>query len=98
MSLILILICLVVLLLTGLPIFAGLGLISVFLLFITEGQISSLGEIVFGKLNIYLLVAIPMFAFMAHVMTKSRAIDDLFNTAHTLVRQLPGGLGVATVL
>ncbi len=98
MSLILILICLVVLLLTGLPIFAGLGLISVFLLFITEGQISSLGEIVFGKLNIYLLVAIPMFAFMAHVMTKSRVVDDLFNTAHTLVRQLPGGLGVATVL
>lgn len=98
MSLILILICLVVLLLTGLPIFAGLGLVSIFLLFITEGQISSLGEIVFGKLNIYLLVAIPMFAFMAHVMTKSRAIDDLFNTAHTLVRHLPGGLGVATVL
>jgi len=98
MSLILILICLVVLLLTGLPIFAGLGLVSIILLFVTEGQISSLGEIVFGKLNIYLLVAIPMFAFMAHVMIKSQAIDDLFKTAHTLVRHLPGGLGVATVL
>jgi|TARA_B110000444_G_C18816022_1_gene585180 C4-dicarboxylate transporter DctM subunit len=98
MSLILILLCLVVLLLTGLPIFAGLGLVSIILLFVTEGQISSLGEIVFGKLNIYLLVAIPMFAFMAHVMIKSRAIDDLFKTAHTLVRHLPGGLGVATVL
>lgn len=98
MVLILILICLVTLLLTGLPIFAGLGLVSIFLLLITEGQISSLGEIVFGKLNIYLLVAIPMFAFMAHVMIKSKVIDDLFDTAHTLVRHLPGGLGVATVL
>ena len=98
MVLILILICLVTLLLTGLPIFAGLGLVSIFLMLITEGQISSLGEIVFGKLNIYLLVAIPMFAFMAHVMIKSKVIDDLFDTAHTLVRHLPGGLGVATVL
>ncbi len=98
MVLILILFCLVVLLLTGLPIFAGLGLVSIFLLLVTEGQISSLGEIVFGKLNIYLLVAIPMFAFMAHVMIKSKVIDDLFDTAHTIVRHLPGGLGVATVL
>ena len=98
MTLILILTCLIILLLTGLPIFAGLGLVSIFLLLVTEGQISSLGEIVFGKLNIYLLVAIPMFAFMAHVMIKSKVIDDLFNTAHTLVRHLPGGLGVATVL
>ena len=98
MILILILVSLVILLLTGLPIFAGLGLVSIFLLLITEGQISSLGEIVFGKLNIYLLVAIPMFAFMAHVMIKSKVIDDLFDTAHTMVRHLPGGLGVATVL
>ena len=98
MTLALILIGLIALLLTGIPIFAGLGLISIGLLIFNEGQISSVGDIVFGRLNIYLLVAIPMFAFMAHVMIKAKVIDDLFNTAHTLVRHLPGGLGVATVL
>ena len=98
MTIALILIGLVALLLTGIPIFAGLGIISIGLMLVNEGQISSLGDIVFGRLNIYLLVAIPMFAFMAFVMIKAKVIDDLFNTAHTLVRHLPGGLGVATVL
>ena len=98
MTLALILLGLVVLLLTGLPIFAGLALASIVLLLIVDGQIGSLGDIVYGKLNVYLLVAIPMFAFMAHVMIRSRVVDDLYATAHVLVRHLPGGLGVATVL
>lgn len=98
MTLALILLGLVVLLLTGLPIFAGLGLASMILLLIVDGQIGSLANIVYAKLNLYLLVAIPMFAFMAHVMIRSRAIDDLYATAHVMVRHLPGGLSVATVL
>ncbi|MBT3786764.1 MAG: TRAP transporter large permease [Alphaproteobacteria bacterium] len=98
MLLALILVVLIILLLSGLPIFAGLGLMSMALLLIFEGQIGSLGEIVFAKLNIYLLVAVPLFALMAHIMVKSRVIDDLYKAAHTLVRHLPGGLGVATVL
>ncbi len=98
MTLALILIALVLVLLTGVPIFAGLGLVSIALLIGMEGQITSLGDIVFGKLNIYLLVAVPMFAFMAHVMIRARVVDDLYNTAYVLVRHLPGGLGVATVM
>jgi len=98
MTLALILLGLVVLLLTGLPIFAGLTLASIALLLIVEGGVGSLADIVYGKLNVYLLVAIPMFAFMAHVMIRSRVVDDLYATAHVLVRHLPGGLGVATVL
>jgi len=97
-TLALILLALVVVLLTGLPIFAGLGLVSIALLIGTEGQISSIAAIVFGKLDIYLLVAVPLFAFMAHVMIRARIVDDLYATTQTLVRHLPGGLGVATVL
>lgn len=98
MTLALILIGLVLLLLTGLPIFAGLGLASIVLLLIVDGQIGSLADIVFAKLNVYMLVAIPMFAFMAHVMIRAKVVDDLYATAHVMVRHLPGGLGVATVL
>ena len=54
-------------------------------------------EIVFGKLNTYLLVAIPLFTLMAQFMIRGRVVDDLYATAHTLLRHLPGGLGVATV-
>jgi tripartite ATP-independent transporter DctM subunit len=48
-------------------------------------------------MNRYLLVAIPLFAFMAYVMIRGRIVDDLYQTAYTLTRHLPGGLGIATI-
>jgi C4-dicarboxylate transporter DctM subunit len=89
---------LVALLLTGVPIFAGLGVASIVLLLATEGSIGSIADTVFGKLDTGLLTAIPMFAFMAHVMIRAKVVDDLYAAAHALVRHLPGGLGVATVI
>jgi C4-dicarboxylate transporter, DctM subunit len=78
-------------------VFAALGLFAGALMFLHGDGIAALGEIVFGKLNIYLLVAIPLFMLMAHFMIRGKVVDDLYGTAHTLLRHLPGGLGVATV-
>mgnify|MGYP000008048049 FL=1 len=89
---------LLLLLFTGLPIFAGLALYGGALLLVTQGDLGSVTEIVFGEVNHYLLVAIPLFAFMAHVMIRGRIVDDLYNTAYTLTRHLPGGVGVATIV
>jgi C4-dicarboxylate transporter DctM subunit len=89
---------LVLLLFTGLPIFAGLALFGGMLLVATQGGLGSISEVMFGELNRYLLVAIPLFAFMAHVMIRGRIVDDLYDTAYTLTRHLPGGVGIATVL
>ncbi|HEY5634630.1 MAG TPA: TRAP transporter large permease [Burkholderiaceae bacterium] len=93
----LILLGLVLLLFTGLPIFAGLSLFGGALLLATQGGLGSVTEVIFGELNRYLLVAIPLFAFMAHVMIRGRIVDDLYSTAFTLTRHLPGGLGIATI-
>lgn len=98
MTTLLILALLIILLLTGIPIFVGLGLTSVIIMLITEGSISSAADTIFGKLDNGLLTAIPMFAFMAHVMIKSRVVDDLYEAANAMVGHLKGGLGVATVL
>ena len=97
MTLALILAGLLVLLFTGLPIFAGLALFGGALLWFTQGELGSVTEVIFGEINRYLLVAIPLFAFMAHLMIRGRIVDDLYNTAYTLTRHLPGGLGVATI-
>lgn len=97
MTLALILAGLVLLLFTGLPIFAGLTLFGGMLLVATQGGLGSISEVIYGELNRYLLVAIPLFAFMAHVMIRSRIVDDLYGTAYTLTRHLPGGVGVATI-
>ena len=88
---------LVLVLFTGLPIFAGLTLFGGALLVATQGSLGSISEVIYGELNRYLLVAIPLFAFMAHVMIRSRIVDDLYGTAYTLTRHLPGGVGVATI-
>ena len=89
---------LLLLLFTGLPIFAGLALYGGALLLITQGELGSVTEVIFGEINRYLLVAIPLFAFMAQIMIRGRIVDDLYGTAYTLTRHLPGGLGIATIL
>ncbi|MEX0760312.1 MAG: TRAP transporter large permease subunit, partial [Tistlia sp.] len=98
MTLILILLGLVLLLLTGIPLFAGLGLTSIVVLVAVEGRVGGLADEVYAKLSNYVLVAIPLFALMAHVLIKAKIVDDLYAFAYTLVRHWPGGLAVATVL
>jgi C4-dicarboxylate transporter DctM subunit len=68
MTFLLLLAALVALLYLGLPIFAGLFLLSLAVLWATEGTVAALGEQVFNQLDGYLLVAIPLFMLMAHVM------------------------------
>lgn len=98
MKLALILTALVVVLLAGLPVFAALGLFAGGLLYGVEGKLVNVGELIFGKLNTYLLVAIPLFTLMANFMVRGKVVDDLYGAAHALTRHLPGGLGVATVM
>ncbi len=88
---------LVLVLLTGVPVFAGLTLFATAMLYAAEGHLGGIGDVVFGSLDTYLLVAIPLFTLMAQFMIRGKVVDDLFGAAHTLLRHLPGGMGVATV-
>jgi C4-dicarboxylate transporter DctM subunit len=81
----------------GMPMFAGMVIFSSIILIATKGTLGALGEFVFGHVNSFLLVAIPLFMLMAQFMVRGRVVDDLYETANTLVRHLPGGLAVATV-
>jgi C4-dicarboxylate transporter DctM subunit len=98
MTIVLILGFLVILLMTGMPIFAALALSSLAVLAIFEGKVESMADTVFASLNNPLLATIPMFAFMAHVMIKAKVVDDLFDMANKLVGHIKGGLGFATIL
>ncbi|MBP6018856.1 MAG: TRAP transporter large permease [Burkholderiaceae bacterium] len=98
MIMVLILITLMVLLFTGLPIFAGLTLFGGAMLLLIQGNFGSVADIIFSELNRYLLVSIPLFAFMAHIMIRGKVVDDLYDAAYTFTRHLPGGLAIATIL
>ncbi len=97
MTFALILAGLVLVLLTGVPVFAGIMLFATALLVGVEGKLGGIGDHVFGKLDTYLLVSIPLFTLMAHFMIRGKVVDDLFGAANTLLRHLPGGMGIAVV-
>ena len=46
---------------------------------------NSATDTVFAKLNNCLLAAIPMFAFMAHVMIRAGVVKDLYDAANAMV-------------
>ncbi|WP_424134013.1 TRAP transporter large permease [Roseomonas chloroacetimidivorans] len=98
MSFLILMAALIGLLYLGLPMFAALFLLPLGVLLYVEGGIPALGEIVIGNLNGYLLVAIPLFMMMAHVMVRGRVVDDLYGAAFAMLRKVRGGVGIATVL
>ena len=89
---------LILLLLSGIPIFAALGLAATVILLLTEGSISSVATTVYEHLDKPILTTIPLFVFMAQVMVRAKVIDDLYDMAHIVVGHIRGGLGVATVM
>ncbi|WP_159996594.1 TRAP transporter large permease [Roseomonas sp. 18066] len=97
MTFLLLLVALFVLLYLGLPMFAALFLLPLAVLLYVEGGLPALGELVIGQLDGYLLVAIPLFMLMAHVMVRGRVVDDLYAAAFSMLRGVRGGVGIATV-
>ncbi|WP_434601560.1 TRAP transporter large permease [Pseudomonas sp. Z4-7] len=89
---------LLILLFTGMPIFAALMLYGATLLLLVQGSLGPVMDIVFHEINRYLLVAVALFGFMANLMIKGRIVDDLYDAAYTFTRHLPGGLAVATII
>ncbi len=89
---------LILLLLSGIPIFAALGLTASAILLLVEGDMDGVGDAVYTHLNKPVLATIPLFVFMAQVMIRAKVIDDLYSFAHTLIGHIKGGLGVATVM
>lgn len=98
MTALIIIVALVLVLLTGIPIFAGLTLFGAMALLLLQGELGSISDVVLHELNRYLLVAIPLFAYMAHIMIRGKLVDDLYDAAYTFTRHLPGGLGIATIM
>jgi C4-dicarboxylate transporter DctM subunit len=98
MSFLILMAALIGLLYLGLPMFAALFLLPLGVLLYVEGGVPALGEIVVGNLNGYLLVAIPLFMMMAHVMVRGRVVDDLYAAAFAMMRNVRGGVGIATVI
>ncbi len=72
MIFLLVLLALIAFLYLGMPMFAGMTVFSAAVLWFTKGDLGTVGEFVFGQVNTYLLVAIPLFMLMAQFMVRGR--------------------------
>jgi tripartite ATP-independent transporter DctM subunit len=52
----------------------------------------------YGIMNNYTLVAVPLFVFMGGILEKSRLAEDLLENMSKACGRLPGGLGISVVL
>lgn len=98
MEIILIFAILLVILATGLPVFISLASLAVGILLLTGQSLSTLPSTMYGAMDNFVLLAVPLFMLMAHIMTKGGVGDDLFDFVYVWLKHLPGGIAMTAVV
>ncbi len=100
MDIFLLFIVLFVLLLAGFPVAFTLAGISIIFGYFTFGIefFYLLPLRIFGTMNNFVLIAVPMFVYMGVMLEKSGIAERLLNTMAMLLGSLKGGLAVAVII
>jgi len=86
-------------LLSGIPIWAGLaGTALLFILILFPENLVIVPYVIYGSLDNFALLAIPLFIFMAAPIAQSRASFDLYEVIHRWLHWLPGGIGISNIM
>ncbi len=90
---------LIVLLLSGAPVAFALGAVAVAFLGIFDGwsSLSILADTLFGGLDEFALLSIPMFILMGAAIASSRAGSDLYEALERWLYKVPGGLLISNL-
>jgi C4-dicarboxylate transporter DctM subunit len=88
------------LLLSGMSVAFALGVISLLfmVIFMPPALILTIPETLYGGLDNFTLLAIPLFILMGESIGRTRASVDLYESAYRWLSKLPGGLGIANVV
>ena len=89
---------LLVLLVLRVPVAFALGSLGVFLLWYFPLPLNAVPQRLYGTMDSFELLAVPMFLLMSNVLLKGNVGRDLFAAVQSWVGHWPGGLGVATIL
>tara|TARA_B110000208_G_C11776472_1_gene432192 strand:+ start:789 stop:2060 length:1272 start_codon:yes stop_codon:yes gene_type:complete len=98
METILILGSLIGLLLLRVPVAFAMGALGTILLWIKGLPLIGIPQRLFGTMDSFELLAVPMFLLMSNVLLKGGVGRDLFSSVQAWVGHWPGGLGVATIM
>lgn len=88
------------LLLMGLPLAFSTGSVAVIFTVLLFGPNTLILIVtrIFTMMNNFILVAVPLFIFMACILESSGVAEDLFKAVHVWSGRIRGGLAVATII
>jgi tripartite ATP-independent transporter DctM subunit len=92
-------ICLILLLLSGMPVAFALGFTAILFLLIYDGigAFSVVADTLFASLDEFALLSIPMFLLMGAAIAASRAGADLYEALDRWLYRVPGGLLISNI-
>lgn len=85
------------LLLLRVPVAFAMGALGVVLLWLKGFPLIAVPQRLFGTMDSFELLAVPLFLLMSNVLLKGGVGRDLFASVQAWVGHWPGGLGVATI-
>lgn len=90
---------LILLIMSGVQIFLALGIAGVLGLLLARGPVllSLAPSSLFGQLNSFELVSLPLFIVMGYVLSETPIGRDIFRAAHSWLNRVRGGLAIASV-
>lgn len=80
------------------PVAIALGSLGVILLWLKGFPLVSVPQRLYGTMDSFELLAVPMFLLMSNVLLRGGVGRDLYAAVQSWVGHWPGGLGVATIL
>lgn len=91
--------CLVILLLSGIPVAFSLGATAILFLMLQDGAgaFTVVAETLFAALDEFALLSIPMFLVMGSAIAASRAGSDLYEALDRWLYKVPGGLLISNI-
>lgn len=94
----LIILGLLALLVLRVPVAFAMGAMGIFLLWYFPFPLNAVPQRLYGTMDSFELLAVPMFLLMSNILLKANVGRDLFAAVQSWVGHLPGGLGIATIL
>lgn len=98
MTAFIILFLLILLLVMRVPVAFSLGGLGIALLAYFPLPLMGVPQRLYGTMDSFELLAVPMFLLMSNVLLKAKVGKDLFSAVQSWIGHWPGGLGVATIL
>jgi C4-dicarboxylate transporter, DctM subunit len=90
-----------ILLMIGVPVAFSLAIAGSVGLWLTVGVeklLVTLPNVMYGSLNSFTLIAIPLYVLMGNIMIRGKLSDELYDVLNEFVGHFSGGMAIATVL